>query len=303
MKRTKNTMKRKKIRRNNFIVLTKLILCIAVISIAFVITINKKEDSTKTNAIISEAETEAEKETEAETKKDPFEGIPVINDNRGVPVICYHSINKDPSGKSSIIVSKEKFRQHLQTIKDEGYITLTIAELNDYLFKDKPIPEKSVVLTFDDGYRDNYTNAFPILKEFNMNATIFVISSYLDRDWYLTTQQIKELSDYGIDIESHTVSHVKLSTLSYESQLKELKNSKATLENITEKPVVSVAYPEGKFDENTKKATLEAGYSMGFTIKRGYADRNDSQVELNRICVDYTYKPNNIINVLKNLPK
>lgn len=297
MKRIKNNIKRKKRKRNIYILLTKLILCIAVVSTAFVIIINQKETSKKTDTIVSETE------TEKETKIDPFDGISEINDNRGVPVICYHSINKDPSRKSPIIVSEEKLRQHLQTIKDAGYTTLTMAELNDYLFKNKPIPEKSVVITFDDGYRDNYNNAFPILKEFNMSATIFVISSYLNRDLYLTSEEIKEMSDYGIDIESHTVSHVKLSTLSYKDQLKELKDSKEVIENITGKSVISVAYPEGKFNINTEKATLEAGYSMGFTIKRGYADRNDKQAELNRICLDYTYKPNNIINVLKNLPK
>jgi len=295
IKRTKKNIKRKKRKRNTYILLTKLILCIAVVSTVFVIVINHKEASKKTDAIVSE--------TETETKRDPFDGIPVINDNRGVPVICYHSINKDPLVKSPIIVSEEKLRQHLQTIRDGGYTTLTMAELNDYLFKDKPIPEKSVVITFDDGYRDNYNNAFPILKEFNMNATIFVISSYLNRDLYLTSEEIKEMSDYGIDIESHTVNHFKLSTLSYNDQLKELKDSKEAIGNITEKPVISVAYPEGEFNENTEKATLEAGYSMGFTIKRGYADRNDKQAELNRICLDYTYEPNNIIDVLKNLPK
>ena len=295
MKKAKRNIKRKKNKRTNFIILTKLILFIAVVSTVFAIIINQKEASKKTDTTVSE--------TQTEKKTDSFDGIPVINDNRGVPVICYHSINPDSSKKNSIIMPKEKFREQLKTIKDSGYTTLTMAQLNDYLFNNKPIPEKSVVITFDDGYRDNYTNAFPILKEFNMNATIFVISSYLNRDLYLTSEEIKEMSDYGLDIESHTVSHVKLSTLPYEAQLKELKNSKETIENITDKPVISIAYPEGKYNKDTKKATLEAGYSMGFTIERGYADRNDNPAQLNRICVDYTYKPNNIINVLKNLKK
>lgn len=234
---------------------------------------------------------------------DSFLDLPLINDNRGVPVICYHSIGDDPTGKSPIIISKEKFREHLQTIKDNGYTTLTIGQLNNYLFMNKPIPEKSVVLTFDDGYVDNYTNAFPILKEFKMNATIFIISSYLDGVTYMSPSQVKEMSDYGIDIESHTVTHRKLSTLSYEDQLKELKDSKESLETLIGKPIVSIAYPEGQYNEDTKKAVLDAGYSMGFTIDRGYADRDDNRAELNRICVDYTYKPRNIVKILRNLPK
>lgn len=301
MKRRKNNIKKRKKKRNIFIL---LILFIAVIGITFIITINQKAKvSLSTTINQQETSKEADKKI-SEVDKDPFKGIPVINDNRGVPVICYHSINEDPSGKSPIIISKEKLRENLQTIKNDGYTTLTMAELNDYLFNDKPIPEKSVVITFDDGYMDNYTNAFPILKEFNMNATIFVISDYLTRgEPYLTPKEVKEMSDYGIDIESHTVSHVKLSTLSYEDQLKELKDSKEAIENITGKPIISIAYPEGKFNEDTKKATIEAGYSMGFTIDRGYADRSDNAAQLNRICVDYTYKPKDIEKVLKNLCK
>jgi len=303
MKRAKRNIKSKKNKRTIFIILTKLILCTAVISTAFIISINPKAKPSSNVTFNQENAPKETSEKVAEKEADPFEGSNVINDNRGVPVLCYHSISSDSLKKNSISMPKEKFREQLKTIKDSGYITLTMAQLNDYLFKNKPIPEKSVVITFDDGYSDNYTNAFPILKEFNMKATIFVISSYLTRDSYLTSEEIKEMSDYGIDIESHTVSHVKLSTLSYKDQLKELKNSKETIENITDKPVISIAYPEGKFNKDTKKATLEAGYSMGFTIDRGYADRNDNPAQLNRICVDYTYKPNNIINVLKNLKK
>ena len=298
MKTTKNNIKRKKPKRNIYIILTIAIICIAVISTALAISYQKIKyssqssiDADENNAKIPYADAEM------------FGGVPVINDNRGVPVICYHYIDKDPSGKSPLIISKEKFIQHLQTIKDDGYTTITMAELNDYLFKDKPIPEKSVVITFDDGSIDNYTNAFPILKEFNMKATMFIISSYLDGVSYVAPNQVKEMSDYGIDIESHTVTHRRLSEMSYEDQLNELKNSKESLEKITGKPIIAVAYPEGMYNEDTKKATMEAGYSMGFTVERGYADRSDNAAQLNRICVDYTYKPRNIEKILKDLAK
>jgi len=307
MKRTQNNLKRKKSKNKKIAMLIKLILFIAVVSIGIGVIMNQKE---KASSYATSSQEATPKETSDDTNKESseieknrFDGIKLINDNRGVPVICYHSIGNDPTGKSPLIISKEKFREHLKTIKDDGYTTLTMAELNDYLFKDKPIPEKSVVLTFDDGYIDNYTNVFPILKEFNMKATMFIISTYLDGVSYMTPNQVKEMSDYGIDIESHTVTHRQLSTLSYEEQLKELKNSKATIENITGKPIISVAYPEGKFNEDTKKAVLEAGYSMGFTIDRGYADRSDNAAQLNRICVDYTYKPRDIEKILKSLPK
>ena len=281
--------------KNILPLLIKLVLCMAVVITAgYAVSGNAKSSSEAVSSGV---------ETSESGKGSIDQGNTARNEKIKIPVICYHSINKDPSGKSPIIISPEKFRQHLQTIKDNGYTTLTMSQFNDYIFGDKPIPEKSVLLTFDDGYMDNYTNAFPILKEFNMNATVFVISSYLDGDIYMSPSNIKEMSDYGIDIESHTVTHRRLSELSYEEQLKELKNSKETIEKITGKPIIAIAYPEGKFNEDTKKATMEAGYSMGFTIDRGYADRSDNAAQLNRICVDYTYKPRNIEKILKDLKK
>jgi peptidoglycan/xylan/chitin deacetylase (PgdA/CDA1 family) len=298
MKITKNNTKIKISKKHTYTMLTIILLCIAVVSATFRIINQKLKFSSQSVINVEKSSSNISQED-----KDKFGGVPVINDNRGVPVICYHSIGEDPSGKNPIIISVEKFRQHLQTIKDDGYTTLTMAQLSDYVLRDKPIPEKSVVLTFDDGYIDNYTNVFPILKEFNMNATIFVISTYLDGVFYMTPNQVKEMSDYGIDIESHTVTHRRLSELSYEEQLNELKKSKDTIEGITGKPIIAIAYPEGKFNEDTKKAMMEAGYSMGFTINRGYVDRDDEVSQLNRICVDYTYKPRNIEKILKDFKK
>lgn len=296
-------IKNNKIKKNNRKALIKLLLCIVAVSIIVVVIVNQKDKFFPNTTFNHEEVYESTENKELGTQNNRFNGVPVINDNRGVPVICYHYIGEDPTGKSPLIISEEKFKEHLKTIKDNGYITLTMEELNDYLFKNEPIPEKSVVITFDDGSIDNYTKAFPILKEFNVKATMYVISDYINRSGYLTSEQIKEMSDYGIDIESHTVSHRRLSTLSYEEQLKELKDSKEAIQNLTGKPVIAIAYPEGKYNEDTKKATIEAGYSMGFTVDRGYADRSDNAAELNRICVDYTYKAKHIEKILKSLPK
>lgn len=307
-----NVQRRRKKRKNiNIGVIIKFILCFTLILITLMIGIDKQEKATLDLGLSQDdSKQEIVKETQNENngqtiKSDSgeFANSILINDNRGVPVICYHSITEDKSKRGPIVIPKEIFKDQLKTIKDQGYITLTMAQLSAYLYENKPIPEKSVVITFDDGYKDNYTEAFPILKELNMTGTIFVISSFIDRDGCLSKDEIKEMSDYGIDIESHTVSHNKLSSMSYEVQLRELKDSKQTIESITNKPVIAIAYPEGKYNNNTKKAVSEAGYTMGFTIERGYADRKDNPAQLNRICLDYTYKPSNILNVLKKLRK
>lgn len=201
-----------------------------------------------------------------------------------VPMLCYHSV--DPSEANEIIISPEKLKNQLMLIKSLGYNTITIDELNDYLTSNKTIPEKSIVISFDDGYMDNYTYAFPILKELNMKATIFLITSGIDDGYYLSSDQIKEMASYGIDFESHTVSHKKLDTLTYEEQLSELKNSKITLENLLNKKINTIAYPFGAYNEDTIKAAKEANYTLAFTTKYGNIHIGDSLLELNRIYVN-----------------
>lgn len=252
--------------------------------------INNIESENTSEEIISPPDTsiDEDKTKEDESKEeDRFKDLPLISDDRGVPVLYYHSI--DPSESNEVILSPQKLRAQLQYIKDSGYTTLTMTELNDYISKHTPIPEKSIVITFDDGYKDNYTNAFPILKELDMKATIFVITSVIDDGYYLSKNEIKELSDYGIDIQSHTVKHLHLNTLSYEEQLKELKASKETLEAITNKPVISVAYPFGDHDENTLKAAKASGYTLGFLTDKGLAKPTSQSISLNRIYVSSAY--------------
>ena len=234
---------------------------------------------------------------------DKFENVDITNDDKGIPVLCYHSVGYDESGTSPLIVSPEKFREHMKGLKENGYTTLTMADLLKYLINNKPIPVKSVVITFDDGYKDNYINAFPILKEFGMTATIFVVSDLINGETSMTDDEIKEMSDYGIDIESHTVSHNRLSEMSYSDQLYELSKSKSEIEKIVGKPIIAAAYPEGKFNDDTKTAIRESGYEMGFTIEHGYADRNDDLFMLNRVCIDYTFSWSNVNYILNNMKK
>ena len=279
----------------NILILILSIILIVVFTLGL---IKSKKESTNPTDTVKDTEQTSKEESKTEENIDSkevtsddnsssdsnrFEGLTMINDNRGVPVLYYHSI--DDSQANEVILSKENLRKQLTYIRDSGYTTLTMAELNDYIKNNKEIPEKSIVITFDDGYMDNYINAFPILKELNMKATIFVITNGIDDGYYMSKEQIKELSNYGIDIESHTKTHCHLNTLSYEEQLKELKESKNTLEEITGKEIISIAYPFGDFNENSVKAAQAAGYSLAFTTDKGYAKRDTSSLKLNRIYV------------------
>ena len=216
-------------------------------------------------------------------------------------MLYYHSITEPANNE--VTLAPKNLKAQLKYIKDQGYITLTMNELRNYLLNNSPIPEKSIVITFDDGYMDNYINAFPILKELHMDATIFCITSDLDGSYYLSKEAIKEMSDYGIDIESHTVNHPKLDKLTYEEQLAELKDSKKTLESITGKPINSIAYPFGDFNDDSIKAVKNAGYTLAFTTHRGLADRIDNPLKLDRIYISSTYDINTFKEVLTKTKK
>lgn len=230
-----------------------------------------------------------------------FNGHKLVNDNRGVPVLYYHSVKE--SADNEVTISPEMLKMQLKYIKDQGYITLTISELKNYILSNSPIPEKSIVITFDDGYMDNYTKAFPILKDFDMVATIFCIASNLDGSYYLSENAIKEMSNYGIDIQSHTVTHPQLNKLTYNQQLTELEESKKALEYITGKKIDSIAYPFGDFNEETIRAAKNAGYTLGFTTNRGLSNRSDNPLKLDRIYISSKYKMDTFKEVLSKTEK
>lgn len=230
-----------------------------------------------------------------------FDKIDLINDNRGVPVLYYHSVQKNADNE--VIITPQTLKYELQYIKDQGYTTLTMNELYNYLLHNSPIPNKSIVITFDDGYMDNYYNAFPILKDLNMKATIFCITSNLDGSYYLSKEAINEMLNYGIDIESHTVNHLKLNQLTYSEQLRELQESKKNLESITGKEVYAVAYPFGAFNDDSIKAAKAAGYKLGFTTNRGLSDRDDNPLKLDRIYISSNYSMNTFKEILSETKK
>jgi peptidoglycan/xylan/chitin deacetylase (PgdA/CDA1 family) len=299
----KNTQRNKKPIYILSIILGILIISLSIFFIANNTTSEKQPEVTTDSNV---EETDVPKESEATPKvENRFEGLNLTNEDVGIPVLYYHSVLPDSEvpTKNEVTISPEKLKEELQLVKNLGYTTLTMSEVNDYIINNKEIPQKSILITFDDGYTDNYVHAFPILKELNMKATVFVISSGIDSGYYMSSDQLKEMSNYGIDIESHTVNHVHLNTLSYEQQLKELKDSKAKIESVTNKNVLSIAYPFGDFNDNSKKAALDAGYSLAFTTNKGLANRTDNHVALDRIYVNSEYSLETFKESLLNTKK
>lgn len=274
-------------------ILIKLMIILFILSgifviykIAFLLQVEKKKSDVTENLNSNQIESHKEKQyTNQVVDKDnqSIEGNLIYN-SQSIPVLYYHSIDYEKGNE--LRIPKEKFRQQMQYLKDNKYTTLSLDEFYNFLVNNNPVPNKSVIITFDDGYKDNYENAFPILKEFGFRATIFVITSTIDKEKdFLTSNELKEMSSCNIGIESHTVNHDNLNSLDYDAQIKTLKDSKEFLERILGKEVKYIAYPYGKWNENTLKAVKSAGYNMAFTTIGGWSNKDQGLYTLNRVYV------------------
>ncbi|APH13388.1 polysaccharide deacetylase family protein [Clostridium sporogenes] len=245
----------------------------------------RKNSNVDTNNIDkNKAQSKKQEKSVKENDIRTFTKGPLIYNNKSIPVLMYHSIDYEKGNE--LRLPKEQFKEQMKYLKDNGYTTLTLNELYNFLEKNKPVPEKSIVITLDDGYVDNYTNAYPILKELGLNATVFVVTSNIDKDKRtLTSKQIKEMDEAGIQIASHTYNHDKLDDLPYEKQLQTMKKSKDDLEKILNHKVDFIAYPYGKWNEESIKAAKDAGYKMAFTTQGGWSNKQDGIYTLNRVYI------------------
>jgi peptidoglycan/xylan/chitin deacetylase (PgdA/CDA1 family) len=183
--------------------------------------------------------------------------------NTYLPILMFHYIKNIPSNSPDqlgyrLSFSPEMLEQFLIYFKENNIETLTFWDLKHIIEGKKALPEKAVILSFDDGYIDHYQNAFRILKQYNMKGVFFIISNKPDNDEnYANWEQIKEMADDGQEIASHTVNHFDLSTLSEEKIRNELEISKKIIEEKISKPVISFCYPAGKYDNRVIKIAKE----------------------------------------------
>jgi len=184
------------------------------------------------------------------------------------------------------------FIKHLQYIRKSGWTTLLFNELSH----PNKIQEKNIVLTFDDGYANNYNNAFKALLEYNMKATWFISTDYIGQHAFwlppptehtrmLSRKQIADMHHSGMEIASHTCSHPDLTKLTLDQQLKELTQSKKILEEIINSPVTTLAYPFGRYNNNSLTAAHRTGYHLACTTNSGWFSYEENPLLARRITI------------------
>lgn len=200
-------------------------------------------------------------------------------------VLNYHKID---NMNISLSVSPEDFDRQMKYLVDHHFHAITPQEMYAALIEGAVLPENPVLITLDDGYLDNYTNAYPILKKYGLKATIFVITGFMDRGQpgYFTWGQAAEMEASGlINIESHTVTHSSLTDLSEEQIEREIKTSKADIERRLGKQVDFLAYPTGTYNLHIAAIVKEAGYKGAFTVHYGNVDQASNLFALERVPV------------------
>ena len=216
-----------------------------------------------------------------------------VGNLKPIPILTYHCVDDTIWGYKPMFVSVKTFDEQMKCLKDQGYSAITFRDLDNLNIIKKP-----VIITFDDGYENNYTNAFPILKKYNMKATIFVISNAIGHQKYLKTWQIKEMRNL-IDFESHTVSHPYLDKLSAKEIENELMQSQEYLQKLLDTKIDVVAYPYGSYSDKVIKITKKY-YKYGVTTNSGdfyYKHSNDYHIK--RISIHDDINIEKFISLLK----
>ncbi|MEI7653283.1 MAG: polysaccharide deacetylase family protein [bacterium] len=204
-----------------------------------------------------------------------------------IPIITYHYVeyvkNRLDTTRIKLTINPRLFEEQLKSLHDGGVQTYFIKEIPSLLKGDLVLATKSAVLTFDDGYRDFYTDAFPVLKKYQMKGTIFLISSFLGRNDFLTLEQVTEMLDSGlIEVGSHTLHHANLKKANLSYATDEIVQSKANLEKLFGISVESFAYPYGAFDDQAVRLVKEASYSAAVSTVSGVHHTLDDLYTLKR---------------------
>ena len=207
-------------------------------------------------------------------------------DNIKIPILMYHCIGRIADEESkAIYVSEKRFKKQMNFLYRKGYKTIGLEDLLKAYKENASLPDKPVIITFDDGDLSLYTGAFPILKSLNFIATIFLISSEKLRKGKLSPTQVKEMQDHGICFHSHTVTHPHLMSLKPGEVYAELKVAKETLEQELGKKVDFFAYPHGEYNEEIRGMVERAGYKAAVRDCGGISTRDDNIFELKRFMV------------------
>jgi peptidoglycan/xylan/chitin deacetylase (PgdA/CDA1 family) len=209
-----------------------------------------------------------------------------------IPILTFHSLDNDGS---VISFPSHLFRRGLTRLHEQGYTTVSLPKAAESIRRRAPLPERALVITFDDGFESIYREALPVLLDCRMTATVFIIAGtaqsadksvpYLGRST-LTWRQIREMRQCGLDIGSHTLTHPDLTKLSQDRLEAEIRDSKKVIEDHSGGPVYTFAYPSGRYDERSRQVVGQT-FDCACSVRLGIASSVSDHYALERVDAYY----------------
>ena len=232
-----------------------------------------------------------------------------------VPILMYHNIVENyPEYTAGANITPELFEKHIETLLNQGYNPVKMSDYYSFMLGSKSLPDNPIIITFDDGYLSNYEIAFPVLKKYNIPATIFIVTSTVGLTPesglvsypHFTWEQAKIMQDSGlIEINSHTHTHKNISELSTGELQKEIRLSKYLIEKNLNKYCYTFAYPYGGYREDTEKLIRYAGYKMHIKVNDASQNQeylankvSDGLSNIKRITVRGDMSEQDLLNVI-----
>ncbi|MDO8672952.1 MAG: polysaccharide deacetylase family protein [Dehalococcoidia bacterium] len=207
-----------------------------------------------------------------------------------VPILMYHRIDRLPpdadASRTSLSIIPTDFDTQIRFLKDRGFTSLSLADVYDALQGKRTLPAKPVVLTFDDGYADNYANAFPILKRYSFLGTFFVLTDVTGTGEYMNWDQLKEMSLAGMKIEVHGRTHSDVTRMTAAQVINQLKGAREALQARLGLDARFYAYPSGRYNDEVIDIVKANGFLAAVTVNYGTEQTLQKAFELKRVRID-----------------
>ena len=235
--------------------------------------ITNNEEQQSDNENVEQDNQEEDKEEESKVEEKEVEYINIASEEVRIPILMYHSISDDDPN-NNLLVPPSMFEEQMAWLEANEFTAMNLDEALEAMETGK-VPKRPVVITFDDGYSDNYTSAFPSLKNHGLKATFFVITDGVDNGYYMSTDMLKEMQAAGMSIENHTANHLELDKLSREDAYDAIKRGQDFLRNNIGSDANYLCYPVGKYNDETIEAAT--------TTQGGISSIGDGLYQLKRV--------------------
>jgi len=206
-----------------------------------------------------------------------------------VPILMYHYISEPPPDadlyRLDLSVTPQNFEQQLRYLVENGYTTITLTDLVYHLTLGYPMPERPVILTFDDGYRDHFLQAYRLLRRYHSVGTFFLVTGFIDdnRPDYLTWGQVRVMHQGGMAFGAHSYTHPDLRGQSVDYLVWQIVGSQQAIAERIEEPVRFFSYPSGSYDQQVIDVLASAGFWAAVTTEQGSRHTSEALFELPRI--------------------